>query len=106
MLPEIFGVFIRESIFAHFEEVISKKETSGRMLDSLDHFKEVEKYFLCSDFVSLNVNGSDCDEKVESWNEFSRMLYRFIEIHHFSASPVFFSEILFERAKFIEYLHK
>lgn len=96
ILALIFTSGIGKSVFTHFKEIISEEESSDRILNGFHHLKDILKNSIWALIVTLNVNTSNSDQKIKSWNNVWCVLNCLIKVDHSSTSSKVILEIVLE----------
>ncbi len=92
----IFAAGIGESVFAHFEKIVSEEESSDGVLDGFHHLEDVFEDSVRAFIVALNVDTADCDEEVKPWDDAGSVLDGLVQVDHSSASAEIVFEVVFE----------
>ena len=91
----VLAACIWQSVFAHFEEVVSQEKTSEGILHCLHHRNYVVQDLLRANLVALYVDAASCDKQIYPWYNFRGMLDSLVDIDHLPPpSSVIFEVIL------------
>jgi hypothetical protein len=92
----ILAAGIGESVFAHFEKIVSEEESSDGVLDSFHHLEDVFKDSVRAFIVALNVDTTDGDEEIKPWDDAGGVLDGLVQVDHSSTSAEIVFEVVFE----------
>lgn len=92
----ILAAGIGESVFTHFEKIVSEEESSYGILYGFHHLKDVFEDSVRAFVVALNVDTANCNEEVKPWDDAGGVLDGLIQVDHSSASAEIVFEVVFE----------